>query len=334
MIDKKLIKKYIACLGMINNLSVMSMFDTSLFYNESYVMTQIDLFIRKIPYQGILPKEFKKTLSQLIKPFKFHYKPELYYCLSIQLFAHMVTLVDKKLEVDRNGINYNNFMCLDCIFVDCLIMSIKEQRSALKADIENLKSQEVLNRESLKQYVNQLTQHYAKLLFVRVDLYLNEEGAIDVSMVEYAQYMKTLRNRISNKDGCFSDLQGYAWAVEQGKQRGYHCHLLLIYDGHKHQNDCYLGLEVGKCWQKLLNGKGTFFTSNHPDYKAKFRDAGSLGVGMIHRNNASEVANAINVGVYLVKPEKDDQFLRVKSPKMRTFGTGQFSVLWRRGIKS
>jgi hypothetical protein len=169
---------------------------------------------------------------------------------------------------------------------------------------------------------------------VRVDLYLNEEGAIDVSMVEYAQYMKTLRNRISNKDGCFSDLQGYAWAVEQGKQRGYHCHLLLIYDGHKHQNDCYLGLEVGKCWQKLLNGKGAFFTSNHPDYKAKFRDAGSLGVGMIHRNNASEVANAINVGVYLVKPEKDDQFLRVKSPKMRTFGTGQFSVLWRRGIKS
>ena len=39
--------------------------------------------------------------------------------------------------------------------------------------------------------------------------------------------MKTLRNRISNQDGCFSDLQGYAWAVEQGEQRGYHSHLLL-----------------------------------------------------------------------------------------------------------
>lgn len=317
---------------MINNLSVMSMFDTSLFYNESYVMTQIDLFIRKIPYQGILPKEFKKTLYQLIKPFKFHYKPELYYCLSIQLFAHMVTLVDKKLEVDRNGINYNNFMYLDCIFVDCLIMSIKEQRSALKADIENLKSQEVLNRESLKEYVNQLTQHYAKLLFVRVDLYLNEEGAINVSMVEYAQYMKTLRSRISNKDGCFSGLQGYAWAVEQGEQRGYHCHLLLIYDGHKHQSDYYLASQVGECWKNLVNEGGDCYTSNHSKSKAKFKASDSLGVGMIHRNKPQEVTNAINAVMYLVNPEKTDQFLKVKLPKMKTFGTGQFNVSWRRGI--
>lgn len=74
------------------------------------------------------------------------------------------------------------------------------------------------------------------------------------------------------------------------------------------------------------------FTSNHPDYKAKFRDVGSLGVGMIHRNNAREVANAINAAMYLVNPEKTNQFLKVKLPKMKTFGTGQFNVSWRRGI--
>lgn len=317
---------------MINNLSVMSMFDTSLFYNESYVMTQIDLFIRKIPYQGILLKEFRKTLSELIVPFKFHYKLGLSYCLSIRLFSDIVVLIDRKLELDGFGINYNTIMYLDDNLTKALIGIIKDQGSALKADTEKLKRQEVLNRESLKEYVNQLTQHYAKLLFVRVDLYFDEEGARDVSMIEFAQHMKTLRSRISNQDGCFSDLQGYAWAVEQGEQRGYHSHLLLIYDGHKHQNDCYLGLEVGKCWQKLLNGKGTFFTSNYPDYKAKFRDVASLGVGMIHRNNASEVANAINAAMYLVNPEKTNQFLKVKLPKMKTFGTGQFNVSWRRGI--
>lgn len=317
---------------MINNLSVMSMFDTSLFYNESYVMTQVDTFIRKIPYQGILLKEFRQKLFELIKPFKFHYKVELSYTLSIQLFANTVSLVDKKLDLNNFEINYNKIKYLDDILVRVLIATIIEQRSVLKAEIENLRSQERLNKGSLIDYLHKLTEHYAKLLFVRVDLYLNEEGAIDVSMVEFAQYMKTLRNRISNKDGCFSGLQGYAWAVEQGEQRGYHCHLLLLYDGHKHQNDCYLGLEVGKCWQKLLNGKGTFFTSNHPGYKAKFRDAGSLGVGMIHRDNPQEVTNAINAAMYLVNPEKIDQFLKVKLPKMKTFGTGQYNVRRRRGI--
>lgn len=311
-----------------NNLSDLNMFDTSLFYNESYVMTQIDIFISKIPYQGILPKVFRQTLSELIKPFKFHYKPELTYSLSIQLFAHIVTLTDRKLEAD--GDNYNSFIYLDDYFIKWLIGGIKAKRSALKADIESLKRQETLNRESLEQYLNHLTEHYAKLLFVRVDLYLNEVGAVDVSMVEFAQCMKILRNRISNQDGCFSGLQGYAWAVEQGEQRGYHCHLLLIYDGHKHQNDCYLGLEVGKCWQKLLDGKGTFFTSNHSEAKARFRELNRLGVGMIHRDNPQEVTNAINTAMYLVNPEKDDQFLKVKFPKLKTFGTGQYKVAWRR----
>ena len=317
---------------MINNLSVMSMFDTSLFYNESYVMTQIDLFIRKIPYQGILLKEFRKTLSELIVPFKFHYKLGLSYCLSIRLFSDIVVLIDRKLELDGFWINYNIIMYLDDNLTKALIGGIKDQRSALKADTEKLERQEISNRESLKEYINQLIQHYAKLLFVRVDLYFDEEGARDVSMIEFAQHMKTLRSRISNQDGCFFGLQGYAWAVEQGERRGYHCHLLLIYDGHKRQSDYYLASQVGDCWKNLVNEGGDCYTSNHSKSKAKFKASDSLGVGMIHRNNLEEVSKAINVAMYLVNPEKTDQFLKVKLPKMKTFGRGQFNVSWRRGI--
>jgi hypothetical protein len=36
---------------------------------------------------------------------------------------------------------------------------------------------------------------------------------------------------IQDGDKCFSDLEGYAWALEQGEEKGYHCHLLLIYNG-------------------------------------------------------------------------------------------------------
>lgn len=109
-------------------------------------------------------KEFRKTLSELIAPFKFHDKPELSYCLSIKLFSHIVALIDRKLELDGFGINYNKIISLDDNLTKALIGGIKDQGSALKADTEKLKRQEVLNRESLKEYVNQLTQHYAKLL--------------------------------------------------------------------------------------------------------------------------------------------------------------------------
>ena len=48
--------------------------------------------------------------------------------------------------------------------------------------------------------------------------------------------MRILRQRIHNQDGIFKGLIEYAWALEQGTEKGYHCHLLLVYKGHEHKN--------------------------------------------------------------------------------------------------
>ncbi len=173
------------------------------------------------------------------------------------------------------------------------------------------------------------------MLFVRVDLHYlsSQEASIDISTMMY--HMQYLLSYISNKDSCFKDLQGYAWAIEQGEDRGYHCHLLLIYNGSVNQHDYYYGDEVGKKWQFVTNGMGSYFNCNTTDYKKKFRDEGTLGIGMIHRSNEVEVQNALRVASYLVNPEKSNQTLLVKPINgWRTFGKGQFNVSWRRGISS
>ena len=74
--------------------------------------------------------------------------------------------------------------------------------------------------------------------------------------------------------------------------------------------------------------------TNIPDeYKQEMINRGTLGIGMIHRNNEFEVKNLMQVAYYLVNPEKLYQHPVVKIGNMRTFGKGEFRVKWRRGIK-
>lgn len=65
--------------------------------------------------------------------------------------------------------------------------------------------------------------------------------------------------------------------------------LLLYYDGHKHPKDFGMAIQVGQCWSEITANQGYYFTSNSPEYKAKFLQKGKLGIGMIHRSNPQQV---------------------------------------------
>ncbi|MFM2331503.1 MAG: hypothetical protein RIQ74_323, partial [Pseudomonadota bacterium] len=159
-----------------------------------------------------------------------------------------------------------------------------------------------------------------------------KEQQVYIGIENVQQHMNILRNRIANQDGCFMGLQGYAWALEQGADKGYHCHLLLIYDPSKRQSDWYLADQVGQLWKEITQQQGIFYSCNTPEIKAHYEKLGRLGVGLIHRNNVDEVSNAMNAAMYLVNPEKSEQWLLAKVAGMRTFGMGQFDVAWRRGV--
>lgn len=195
--------------------------------------------------------------------------------------------------------------------------------------------QEQNNRLSLQKYLNCLFDHYAKLLIVRVDLSYLKETMSKVSIYDFEAHLKTLRELISNKKTCFEHLEGYAWAIEQGFDRGFHCHLLLMYQGNDRQKDTYLGQAVGEKWQAITNGLGSYFNCNDPAYKKPFADRNQLGLGMVYRGDDSKAAtaeNAINAGLYLTDLNKTDQAMKVMVQGMRSFGHGQFRTSKRRGL--
>ena len=293
--------------------------------NESKVLIDVDQFIQSIYKNELNETLFKNILNDLVPKFKAVYKLHLKYSESICVFKRMVCSLDKILLGHKGIDDLSNFE-LRYLWNNALAYS-----QDVNLELLGFKNQEKRNRNGLEEYLIQLTKHYSKLLFIRIDLSIALDHQHEVGIEQFNHYLRIFINRVQNQDTCFKDLQGYAWAIEQGEKKGYHCHVLLIYDGHKHQKDFGMAIQVGKCWTKITESKGYVFTSNSPEYKERFNQKGILGIGMIHRNKPEQVQNAINAAMYLVNPEKDQQHLRVKTQRMRSFGKGQYEIDKRRG---
>ena len=301
---------------------------TTPIWNESSVCTAIEDFVDSVFFEQMSEQQFKQSLSILYEAFQHFYSAQLHYVESIQYFIQCKYWIDYFLNGQPASyiLNFNTqqVQTLCCVLYQYQNEYWKEQVRFIQ--------QEQQNRNSLYQYLTKLITHYSELLFVRVDLGYLEEQQVYVGIQDVQQHMNILRNRIANQDGCFMGLQGYAWALEQGEKKGYHCHLLLIYDPSKRLSDWYLADQVGKLWQSITGNLGWYFNCNTTDHKQQFKELNRLGVGPIRCNHPVEVSNALNAAMYLVNAEKYAQHLRTKIPYMRSFGTGQFEVQGRRGV--
>ena len=289
------------------------------------IFQKIDSFIRILMNHPATPEWVADNLNQLYLPFCLAYDDEYDYSESVRAFLGSTKAIVG--EFLPNKVNWNKQLA--CQF----LMMLHAYRDRVMTSIALQRSQEMDNQYELIKYVNQLLNHYSRLLFVRVDLSYLVDNLANVKLDDFYEHITKLRELISNKQTCFENLQGYAWALEQGIDKSLHCHLLLIYDGAKRQKDVFIGREVGEKWLYITGNNGNYYNCNNPDYKSFYQQRQLLGIGMIHRDNPLEIENAIRVARYLVEPEKINQHLTIRLPNMRTFGKGQFNVAWRRGIE-
>ena len=178
------------------------------------------------------------------------------------------------------------------------------------------------NRRKLKDYFQALLDNHRKLLLVRVDL--SYSALAQPSIRRFNRDIKRLVSRIQDKDTIFKDQVGYVYRLEQGgKSKGYHCHLLIIYNGSLRNSDSYLAQCIGELWEdKITGGDGQFYNCNQAEHKKYYKDLDQLGIGMIERRNAKDVENALKAISYLADTDKDDQYLRAPLAGMRQFNKG------------
>ncbi|ENW83103.1 hypothetical protein F909_00694 [Acinetobacter sp. ANC 3929] len=309
--------------------------------NEPAILLRIEKLIHTLIHRGYRDETLVIELVEIIESFRLCYREEYYYSPLIRDFIKVWTLIDV-LCTEMQSIN----------FYYVISKNLKDIRAALICnyhlsvqEIQDYSRQEVKNTESLREYLSNLFNHYARLLVVRVDLKYDKDIRDQISFELFSQHMEVLRNRISNKDGCFKGIEGFAWALEQGADLGgYHCHLLLLYQGADHQNGFRLGKMVEAKWQEITRGEtksqdntqeiGKAFVINNYQYLKRFEANNTIGVGMVYRDDPHSVHCAIATALYLTRPEKLDQYLRVKlSESQKTFGTGQYRTRYRRGLK-
>lgn len=292
--------------------------------NESQILCNVDRLVTKVLSNNISISHVSIQLSALYLSLISIYDPSLVYSPTITAFINSVNQVMSSQHLKKMRWGYFNTKQ----FIDN-IYSYKE--TTLKNNLKLIR-QERINTEEIESYMRQMLNHYSRLLIVRVDLgYITDTSHL-VSIKDFHQDLKRFRKLIGEKENCFEGLQGNVIALEQGHDHGYHVHLLLMFDGSKRWKDTHIGQLVGEKWQNITGGLGSYYNCNNPQYKQKYKDAGTLGIGMIHRKNGIEVENAVRVALYFTKPDKENQQLRIKLPGMKTFTHGIYKTQKRRGL--
>ena len=295
--------------------------------NQSQLISNVDRLVRDVLFGSINFQQVKSQLNELYYSFMIHLDPELNYSKPIQAFIETTNIIG-------NDYSYNVFWNDEKTVRFIQLLSNYEK--GIKKDYSAWLYQSNKNGKRLETNIRTLISDHSRLLFVRVDLKYIQDLSHHVTVRDFDFHMKKLREAIHNGDTCFKHLLSHAWSLEHGEDNGgFHCHLLLIFDGSKHYKDSYLADQVGQKWRAITEGVGYCFILNTKEYKDDLARYGKLGIGMIHRNNLQEVENAVNAALYLTRPDKPDgsyQRLKVFVPNMNTFGHGIYRIPKRRGL--
>lgn len=292
--------------------------------SQSQLICNVDRLVTDVLSNNINISNVSVQLSALYLPLVADYDSSLNYFPTITAFIDSANRVMCSSHSKKMRWGYYN--------TKDFINNLYAYKDVISKNNIKLIKQEKVNTKKLDIYMRQMLNHYSKLLIVRVDLGYSKDTIHLVSIEDFHQHSKKLREFIGKKESCFKGLQGNVIALEQGHDRGYHCHLLLMYNGSRHESDWYFAETVGEKWRSITGGLGSYYNCHNSQYKQKYKDAGTLGIGMIHRKNPIEIENSVRVALYLTRPYKEDQHLRIKLPGMKTFTRGKYETDKRRGL--
>lgn len=279
--------------------------------NEPQTLLAIENLMKEVIKKTYRWQKLESDLNRFREDAKLIYDSNRTYSPLIQAYFDLLPELIKKED--------ETIFLSPMVFKQFQIGLRKEQNSFLSSAKNKRKN----NWNTLEKYFKNLLSRHRKLLLVRVDLYYSLETHPGVT--KFSEHIRILLKRIHDKDTIFEGQIGYAYRLEQGgKSKGYHCHLLVIYNGTPKCKDGYYGQEIGQLWkEKITKGCGEFFNCNQSKHKQCYKQEGRLGIGMIKRSNPKFVSNAFEVIRYLAMIEKVDQYPRVWWPKKPQFNTAE-----------
>ena len=169
--------------------------------------------------------------------------------------------------------------------------------------------------ESTKKYVDELSKEYSKLNIVRVDLSYKKPHSDKMTLEDANKDIHHMFNNMRSKPSIFKDKVGYVCRREYTEDKGVHFHTIIIYNGQKVQKGAFKGTQIGEYWEKITEGKGSYYNCNFNQYERN-------GTGILdHRDSDKRKILDEDVIAYLCKDEQGIEAIR-KNKKDRAFTRG------------
>jgi hypothetical protein len=172
------------------------------------------------------------------------------------------------------------------------------------------------NYIGLVRYLRDMQSFNSKLLIVRLDVGYKVEYSQHVSF-ETMQQDKDKLVEFILKSGQGAHV-GHALKIEHGQTRGFHTHMLCVYNGQRVQQDVIIAKAIGDHWvREITGGKGYYHNCN-----AHKEDYHFLGIGMVNHYDEKAKAALELVAAYMTKP---DYHVRLLAPsRARIYGRTEY----------
>ncbi len=308
--------------------------------HEPNLIIEIESFTKRTIEQGLHRNDLPR-LIKLLDDFERIYSCNHGYSDYLGLFDFITEFEFQNFKKFKDGqYSYESLLKVSDQLLGYFSWQFQVHKPKVDSDLRQYKHRVKRRLDRLKKHVENLFKRYSRNLVVRVDLKYRADSQDRVDIEIFNKHVRTLRNRMANKDTCFRNLKFNAWCLEHAPEGSYHVHLFLIYDGSTSTYDCKLARWVGRVWMnEITEGLGYYWNCHTcKDANEDLKTSDTMvnkeiiqekdcykylnGLGMIKREDPIGLERLQAVYSYLARitAEKIDQRLRVRMKGMRTFG--------------
>lgn len=188
--------------------------------------------------------------------------------------------------------NYDQDWHDSCPYVD-IVRELEEIQALL--DKQNASRDRLRNANftTACKLVDEAFVFSSKVLAIRLDLgyakgahplphYGKKDGRKSEKRADLETFLSHLRKILAFMKKTYGlNRLAYILKIEYGLQKGYHAHLLLLLNGHRHQQDISIAQQLGEEWSNdITQGTGAYWNCNA--HKNHYQDN---AMGMIHRKD-------------------------------------------------
>ncbi len=266
--------------------------------HEPNLIIKIESFTKRTIEQGLQRKDLPR-LIKLLDDFEKIYSCNHSYSDYLGLFDFITEFEFQNFKKFKDGkFSYESLLTVSDQLLSYFSCQFQVHKPKVDSDLRQYRYRVNRRLNRLKRHVEDLFKRYSRNLVVRVDLKYRADSQDRVDIEIFNKHVRTLRNRMANKNKCFKNLKFNAWCLEHAPDGSYHVHLFLIYDGSKCTYDCKLARWVGRVWMnEITEGLGYYWnchTCKHADEDLSSSDT-MLNNEIIQGKNGYKYLNGLGM---------------------------------------